>query len=129
MLGLLVLITAHLAGAVHGASFAGPHMSAVAAVSEHGAGDDDGSHMPDPGHDHESEGHIDHAAARPRMAVQDTADEPHHEGISLITPEATRATDVLAACSHPPRASAGSDGSSTLALHCVWRQTAYPLTG
>ncbi|MEU1596038.1 hypothetical protein ABZ468_25075 [Streptomyces sp. NPDC005708] len=119
MLGLLVLITAHLSGAVHGTSFASPHMSALAVISEHDA-DDDASHAPPP--DHKSGAHIDHVADRPRTALQDTAAEPDHESGSPAASPATMAPDICAAWCHLPQDSAAVQGSSTLALHCVWRQ-------
>jgi|GEM_PF-6685133 len=120
MLGLLVLITAHLSGAVHGASFAGPHMSAVAVISGHGAAEDR-SPAP-PAHDHKYEAHIDHAADRPRTASQDTAAEPDHESGSTATSPATRVADVRGAWRNLTHASTPVQGGCTLALHCIRRQ-------
>lgn len=121
MLGLLVLIIAHLSGAVHGASFAGPDMSAVAALSQHDV-DDDGSHSPRPEHDHKSGGHIGHAVDRPRTAVQDVAAETDHAGGLPVLSPAANATDARAAWRHLVCPFAAPDSDSTLALHCVWRQ-------
>ncbi|MDX3695658.1 hypothetical protein PV726_36125 [Streptomyces europaeiscabiei] len=68
LLGLVVILAAHLAGTVHGAAFEGPHLDMVVAVAHHDAYDDRGGHpSPHPEHDHEHEadGHADHAADRP----------------------------------------------------------------
>lgn len=120
LLGLLVLITAHLSGAVHGASFAGPHMSPVAVISEHGA-NSDGSDAP-PGHDHKSGAHIDHTADRPRTASQDTPSEPGHDSGSPAASPAAKVSDAGGGWRYLPHDFAAVQGSSTLELHCVWRQ-------
>jgi hypothetical protein len=122
-LGLVVLIAAHLAGAVHGSSFAGPHLSVTAvACSQGGAEAESGTLAPSPGHEHKADGHIDHAADRPRAAVDDTADEPDHDGIPLIPPAAPGSPAGHAAWQRPPGVPRSPDGRSTLTLHCVWRQ-------
>lgn len=124
VLGLVVLITAHLAGTVHSSLFEGPHVSTVAAVCAHHGTDGDGRFAPHPGHDHEADTHIDHAADRPRpVSADDTVLEPGFDGLAPI---AAVGGDGGAAPRDPPAAVTGSSyssyGRSTLVLHCVWRQ-------
>jgi hypothetical protein len=118
VLGLVLLITTHLAGAVHGSSFEGPHVDVVAATcAQHSP--DDGRFAPHPGHDHEADAHIDHAADRPRtVSADDTVLEPGSDGMAPIPAIGTGG----AAPRDPPTVTGSSYGRSTLVLHCVWRQ-------
>jgi len=121
VVGLVVLITAHLAGTVHSSLYEGPHVSPVAAVCVHHGADGDGRFAPDPGHDHEADTHIDHAADRPRtVSADDTVLEPGFDG---LVPTPAVGGGGAATPRDPPAAVTGSsDGRSTLVLHCVWRQ-------
>ncbi|WP_330308433.1 MULTISPECIES: hypothetical protein [unclassified Streptomyces] len=123
LLGLVVLIATHLAGAVHGASFGGPHMSIVATACPHRDADSHGGTMaPSPGHEHRTDGHIDHAADRPRAAADDAAADPDRDALSPIPSETPGSVAGQVAWRRPPGVSRAPDGSSTLAFHCVWRQ-------
>lgn len=137
LLGLVMLIVAHLSGTGHGASFTGPHVSAAVEVfshhdhHDHHEDADDGTLAPSlghdhpghdhPGHDHKGDGH-DHAADRPRAAVDDTVAEAEQDGLSPILPAAPGSSAGPAAWHRPPGVARSRDGPSTLALHCVWRQ-------
>ncbi|WP_275558207.1 hypothetical protein [Streptomyces sp. 5-6(2022)] len=122
LLGLVVLMAVHLAGAVHGAAFEGPDVRLAAVESAHSA-----RHTPPAGgheHEHEAHGHIDHAVDRPRGSAHpdDLGTGPADDGLELFPSRPVRP----AACpaGRPTGHSAGAaapQGRSTLALHCVWR--------
>ncbi|MEV8547802.1 hypothetical protein [Streptomyces sp. NPDC051572] len=122
LLGLVVLIAAHLAGSVHGSSFAGPYMSIAATTCHHHADAHGGTMAPSPGHDHRADGHIDHAADRPRAAADDTAAGPDHDALSPLPPAPPGSPAGQIALHRPSGVSRPPGGPSTLALHCVWRQ-------
>lgn len=121
-LGLVLLITAHLAGAVHASSFTGPPATVEAAAEAQPPADTGHDHEPAPAHRHSAGGHIDHAADRPRT----TADEAVAEcgqadpaagssgsaGFALMPAIWRRPSDT---------ADSRTDSTRTLALHCVWR--------
>ncbi|MEU7409105.1 hypothetical protein AB0B40_07220 [Streptomyces sp. NPDC042638] len=75
LVGLVLVVAAHLTGAVHACPFAGADPSAVVAGdvahTADGAGGT-GSTAPPPGHRHGADGHVDHTADRPRAALDDT---------------------------------------------------------
>ncbi|WP_326718444.1 MULTISPECIES: hypothetical protein [unclassified Streptomyces] len=129
VLGLVVLITVHLTSAVHGSSFEGPHVDAVTATCAQQSAGDDGRIAPPPGHDHKADGHIDHAADRPRtVSAGDTVLEPGSDGpapISAIGTGGAAPRDPPGVTTSPYGRSTLTTspyGRSTLALHCVWRQ-------
>ncbi|MCN9244083.1 hypothetical protein NGF19_25440 [Streptomyces sp. RY43-2] len=123
LLGLVMLVTAHLAGSIHAASFGGPH-SASADVdrSRPATADADHGFNPAPGHDHKADGHIDHAVDRPRDTVDGAVSEPGHDTPDTAPPTTARAEAAHAAWTLPPRLFPVPDGRATLALHCVLRQ-------
>ncbi|MGW3497964.1 hypothetical protein [Streptomyces sp. NPDC001020] len=123
LLGLVVFVTAHLAGTVHCSAFAGPHVGGIVDCSQLDADDDrDGPARP-PGHEHKADGHSDHVVDRPRAACDDAVAEPDHDVPSPVPVAA--AVGPLARpgtrCGAAGTARA-PDGPSTLALHCVRRQ-------
>ncbi|UXY30243.1 hypothetical protein [Streptomyces sp. HUAS TT20] len=107
---------------MHGASFEGPHIGALAVdVWEHAA--DAGRLAP-----HHADGHIDHAADRPRsVALDDRFLEPASHFLEpgtdclAVTPASAPGTGG-AAPRDPPGVSRSPYCCSALALHCVWRQ-------
>lgn len=142
LLGLVVLIAAHLAGTVHGPVFTGAHAGAGVSARAHSATGGSGplpehghghGHERDQNHEHDHEhshGHVDHAVDRPRALAQPhalTAQSPDASGLS---PSWSRLPAADARQSVPtgmaPEGSRGGprapDGRSALALHCVWRQ-------
>jgi hypothetical protein len=127
LLALVLLTVAHLAGTVHASSFEGPHVSVlVAAHEQHGTNGDDRKSAPHPGHDHEADDHIDHAADRPRsVSIDDTilGPCPGLDGLTLL-PVAGAGPAGTGGVSprDPPGIPRSSYGPSPLALHCVWRQ-------
>ncbi|ANP56811.1 hypothetical protein AVL59_26930 [Streptomyces griseochromogenes] len=122
LLGLVLLVTAHLAGAVHVSAVAGPPVSVEAAEIARPLHDAGRESEPAPEHQHRSGDHIDHAADRPRTAVDETIVEPGH---------ADPADSPFGAVDGPPSpavrcrpsgpAASGTDAPDTLALHCVRR--------
>ncbi|MFG2524916.1 hypothetical protein [Streptomyces sp. NPDC048527] len=65
LVGLVVLLAAHLAGTAHASAFAGPHVEPlVVACSHHDAQGAAKTVVPRPGHDHSADGHIDHGVDR-----------------------------------------------------------------
>ncbi|MFF4509328.1 hypothetical protein [Streptomyces sp. NPDC001401] len=124
LLALVVLITLHLAGSVHGASFEGPHLSlTVTERAQHDAGEDLGEPLPGcPTHHHHADGHIDHAADRPRTTSVDgigPASGPHGLApIPAVAPSFVRTEGSR----DPPRTHRSPYGRFALVLRCVWRQ-------
>lgn len=121
-LGLVLLIAAHLAGAVHASSFTGPHVAVEAAAQARPPADTGHDHEPAPAQRHSAGGHIDHAADRPRTtadgAVADCDQADPAAGScgsagSAVMPTSWDRPADAAACA--------TDGPRTLALHCVWR--------
>ncbi|MZE80609.1 hypothetical protein [Streptomyces xinghaiensis] len=152
LLGLVVLIAAHLAGHVHGPGFTGSrgqvgasscaHLTAWGSGTppepEHGDGQDHehdhGSHH-DHGSDHDqdqdhADGHVDHAVDRPRAVAPPhavTAWSPDVSGMSpypswLPAADAQQAPFSGSALEGSRGGPRAPDGRSALALHCVWRQ-------
>ncbi|MFE4413880.1 hypothetical protein [Streptomyces sp. NPDC056821] len=120
LLGLVLLVTAHLAGTVHASSFGRPHLNvAVVDCSQLETDDADHGSNPAPGHDRKADGHIDHAADRPRDTVGDTVIGP---GPDVAVPDTARAEAAHAAWAQLPDVPPVPDGRATLALHCVLRQ-------
>ncbi|WP_189295635.1 hypothetical protein [Streptomyces cinerochromogenes] len=125
LVGLVLVIAAHLSGAVHACTFAGP--DATAAVARHGAPvvaeggtDSGGSTVPPPPHRHAADGHADHTADRPRPALDDTGlgdetDQPLRPAVSN-----GRFTDT--ARHRPPGTSPSCGDGPSLAVVCVRRQ-------
>ncbi|MFI0805788.1 hypothetical protein [Streptomyces echinatus] len=75
LVGLVLVIAAHLTGAVHACSFAGADPSPVVAQDVPRTADaagEPGPQAPHPGHRHAADGHLDHTADRPRAALDDT---------------------------------------------------------
>uniref|UniRef100_UPI0015F08EC4 hypothetical protein n=1 Tax=Streptomyces sp. WELS2 TaxID=2749435 RepID=UPI0015F08EC4 len=98
LIGLVLVIAAHLAGSVHACSFAGRGPSAVAArEAAHPAGTADGTDPTGPPrHRHTADGHLDHTADRPRAALDDTGLDGEQHPPALPTTPRGRAT-------HPAR--------------------------
>ncbi|MEU3522707.1 hypothetical protein AB0E62_02315 [Streptomyces sp. NPDC038707] len=74
LVGLVLLITAHLTGSVHACSFAESGTSALSVrdvVRPADPADGAGPTGP-PRHRHTADGHLDHTADRPRAALDDT---------------------------------------------------------
>ncbi|MET8772343.1 hypothetical protein [Streptomyces sp. NPDC004658] len=127
LIGLVLVIAAHLTGAVHACSFAGPDPSALvpsALVTQDvrqvaDGADVTGSDGP-PQHRHAADGHADHTADRPRAALDDTAldDETHQP----LLPAGFRGHVTHTAGRRPPGAAPSCAGSTSLALVCVLRQ-------
>jgi hypothetical protein len=123
LLGLVLLVTAHLVGSVHTASFGGPHLAAASAEGDQPeTGDVDHGINPHPGHEHKADGHIDHAADRPRDAIDGTVIGPRHDAPDAAPPATARTEAAQAAWARPPDDFPTPDGRATLALHCVLRQ-------
>ncbi|MFD1658407.1 hypothetical protein ACFSL4_09330 [Streptomyces caeni] len=122
LLGLVVLITAHLAGAVHSSSFTGLPMTAVVAGCSGAGGDTDHGLTSVPGHDHKADGHIDHAADRPRDAVHGAVAGSGDEPPAAPSPTAGPGEAYAARARPPDTLLPVPHGSGTFALHCVWRQ-------
>ncbi|MFI9244796.1 hypothetical protein ACIGXF_19885 [Streptomyces sp. NPDC053086] len=75
LVGLVLVLAAHLTGAVHACPFAGAYPSAVVAWDvPHAADGADGTRptAPPPGPRHAADGHVGHTADRPRAALDDT---------------------------------------------------------
>ncbi|MDN3260238.1 hypothetical protein QWJ26_10535 [Streptomyces sp. CSDS2] len=74
LIGLVLVIAAHLTGSVHACSFAGSGPSAVAAgeVAQPADTADGANPTGPPRHRHTADGHLDHTADRPRAALDDT---------------------------------------------------------
>ncbi|MGW5677725.1 hypothetical protein ACWEV4_22005 [Streptomyces sp. NPDC003860] len=114
LVGLVVLVVAHLAGAVHRSGTTGPHLVVAAAPCHHEAA---GAFAP--GHEGDDGGeHIDHGVDRPR--AQD-ADAPAQG--AMEQPQSDAALDRVVHCG-PCRAapSEAVDGRTRLVRHCVLRQ-------
>lgn len=125
LLGLVLLITAHLSGAVHASSFTGPLVTVEAAASAQPPAGCDRDHDETPGHEHRAGDHIDHAADRPRTSVDETVVESAHADPAVSPPDSADTTLMPAVRDRPPSAVAcAADGRGALTLHCVWRQQA-----
>ncbi|MFH7338924.1 hypothetical protein [Streptomyces sp. KHY 26] len=120
LLGLVVLITAHLAGTVHSSAFTGPHVGGLADRFEISAHDSQDGPGPPPGHEHEMDGHTDHAVDRPRAAADDAVGKPEHDASALVPAAAPCPAGPAIRC--PNGIARAPDGPSTLTLHCVRRQ-------
>ncbi|MFE7979765.1 hypothetical protein [Streptomyces shenzhenensis] len=124
-LGLAVLVTAHIAGAVHSSSFAGPHLGVEVVAQVHpSVGVAHGPGQP-PGHRHDAEDHLDHAVDRPRSGPDAATAGPGHADPAIapaVMAAAASATFPDVPRTGPPHACPAADGPDTLALHCVWRQ-------
>ncbi|MEU5974920.1 hypothetical protein [Streptomyces sp. NPDC047315] len=109
LVGLAVLVVAHLAGAVHRSGSTGPHLTVAAAPCHHeAAGASAPAHEGDDGGEH-----IDHGFDRPRAADADAATAPQPD--AAIEPVARRGP-------YRPAPFRGADGRTTLVRHCVLRQ-------
>ncbi|MFD4476657.1 hypothetical protein ACFWPU_11160 [Streptomyces sp. NPDC058471] len=126
LFGLVLLITAHLSGGVHSATFAGPHAVVGAAAC---SGLEDETELPGiaggehrPGHDHHADSHFDHTVDRPRVGSGDTAAAPLDDPGTLQP--AAGATAFSFACPGGPRnrAPCVPSGRAALVLNCTWRQ-------
>ncbi|AEY93645.1 hypothetical protein SHJG_8380 [Streptomyces hygroscopicus subsp. jinggangensis 5008] len=122
LVGLVLVIAAHLSGAAHACSFAGPDPSALVTqdVRQVADGaDETGSNGP-PQHRHAADGHVDHTADRPRAALDDTAlDGETHQP---LLPAGLRGPLAHTARCRPPGVSPSCAHSSSLALVRVLRQ-------
>ncbi|WP_051370653.1 hypothetical protein [Streptomyces sp. 142MFCol3.1] len=119
LLGVVLIVVAHLAGAVHGAALAGTHTAFPVISHADGAEYTADGIKPSPGHDHTADGHVDHVADRPRTG--EIGPGPGHDG-----PDTPPATAVAPGAAHapgggPPRPLAAADRRGIRALHCVWR--------
>ncbi|MFF8881322.1 hypothetical protein [Streptomyces flaveolus] len=121
LLGLVLLVTAHLAGAVHMSSFAGPHVAVEVTTCSQPEADDGHGLGPAPGHHHHADAHIDHTVDRPRTAADDGIAGPCVGGPGEGLPSAADTAPAPADQERPGAAAGTADGHGTLALHCVWR--------
>ncbi|GHE12762.1 hypothetical protein GCM10010339_77440 [Streptomyces alanosinicus] len=121
-LGLVLLVTAHLTGAVHAASFAGSHLTVEVTARAQLPADAGHEDEPAPAHQHRAGDHIDHAADRPRTAADETVTEPGHTD-PADGPSGPAGVIPLPGVRCRPSATPVSTGDApgTLALHCVWR--------
>ncbi|MEU4930641.1 hypothetical protein AB0G54_29735 [Streptomyces yokosukanensis] len=120
--GLILLITAHLAGEVHAASFAGAHVTVEITVEARPRTDTGHHSAPAPEHQHGAKGHIDHAVDRPRTSAGITIAESGHADPLGNSPGSVAALSPRPARGRPYDIAAPSaDTSAVLALHCVWR--------
>ncbi|MFH9404143.1 hypothetical protein ACH4JS_30925 [Streptomyces sp. NPDC017638] len=122
LIGLVLVIAAHLTGAAQACSFAGPGPAAAparAAAHPADTGRDTGPTGP-PRHRHAADGHPDHTADRPRAALDDTglADETHPP----VLPALPRACPARSAGHKPPSPPRGRAGGPSLAAVRVLRQ-------
>jgi hypothetical protein len=121
-LGLVLLITAHLAGTVHASSFTGPHMTVEAATIAQPQADAGRGHEPAPTHRHSSGGHIDHAADRPRTTADEAVAECDQAGPPAGSSAAAGSAVMPTSWGRPvDTAASATGGSPAFALHCVWR--------
>ncbi|MET8562652.1 hypothetical protein ABZV75_19365 [Streptomyces flaveolus] len=122
LVGLVLMIAAHLTGAVHACAFAGPDPSVLVAQDVRqaaGGADETGSDGP-PQHRHAADGHVDHTADRPRAALDDTfLDGETHQP---LLPAGSRGHVTHTVRRAPPGAAPSCVNSSSLALVCVLRQ-------
>ncbi|GAA1707942.1 hypothetical protein [Streptomyces yatensis] len=121
LMGLVVLIAVHLAGAVHGAAFEGSHVGLDAVESSHATAPAAPAHGHEQEHEHEAHGHIDHAADRPRgpaRSPDDLGADPADDGLVLFPSLPESPVAYMAGLS---QGAAAPRGRFTLVLHCVWR--------
>ena len=127
LLGLVVIVAAHLTGTVHGSPFEGSPVSAVVTVgAQHRA--DGGPLAPAPWHEPKAEGHADHTADRPRtVSVGDTVLgpglDPGFDELALVPADAPVPVGARGAQEVPPGLKGPSPyGRSALVMHGVRRQ-------
>ncbi|WP_435223344.1 hypothetical protein [Streptomyces sp. Tue6028] len=119
LLGVVLIVVAHLAGAVHGAALAGTHTAFPVVPHADGEAHTADGIKPSPGHDQTADGHVDHVADRPRTG--ETGPGPGHDG-SHTPPSIAVAPGVAhASGGGPSRLLAAADRRGIRALHCVWR--------
>ncbi|MEU9154937.1 hypothetical protein AB0D59_31365 [Streptomyces sp. NPDC048417] len=118
----MLLVFAHLAGAVHGPAFTGPQWALpIASCARAECHTDDGAGHP-PERDHRADGHIDHAADRPRAVADDTVADPGQGGADATpAPSAAAGTARTVLWPRPTRHPAAAHHGRALAFHCVWR--------
>ncbi|WP_433453577.1 hypothetical protein ACQPXS_35635 [Streptomyces sp. CA-142005] len=125
LLGLVLLITVHLAGHTHGAAFEGRHVDVAGVKRAHDTDVDTGEALAGtPGHHHHHHpgAHIDHAVDRPRAVSADATDSaPVPDAVAAI-PVTVPAPVRVGTTRDPPPGPRSAYGRSALALHCVWRQ-------
>jgi hypothetical protein len=123
LLGLVLLVAAHLLGALHGPGFARHTPVAGSAVS-HAALVDAPHAVATPGpahhHDYGFDDSIEHAVDRLRAPADQAIDAPGDAGpftyeAAAVAVPAVSAAGTLGA--HGP-----SEAGSAHALHCIWRQ-------
>ncbi|MEU5083248.1 MULTISPECIES: hypothetical protein [Streptomyces] len=122
LIGLVLVIAAHLTGSVHACSFAGSGPSAVAAAEvAHPADTADGTDPTGPPrHRHTADGHLDHTADRPRAALDDTGLDGGQHPPALPAVPRGRATHP--GRRRPPGVPRGRADGPSLAAVCVLRQ-------
>ncbi|MGW0285413.1 hypothetical protein ACWDXT_20195 [Streptomyces sp. NPDC003236] len=121
LLGLVLLVTAHLAGSVHADSYAGPLMPVEVAVSTQATADAGHKGEPVPAHQHGAAGHIDHTADRPRTTGDETICEAGHADPAGDPTASSDATPLPVRCRPPDIPVRASSCPVTLALYCLWR--------
>ncbi|WP_427919108.1 hypothetical protein [Streptomyces sp. cg40] len=125
LLGLVLLITAHLSGHTHTAAFDGSHLNVPAVMCAQDTTVDLGESLTGaPVHHHHSDGHIDHASDRPRggtSADDGSTTGGHGRGGPALIPVAASDLARAGAPRDPPTV-LSPYGRSALALHCVRRQ-------
>ncbi|MFF8997700.1 hypothetical protein ACF1GW_00835 [Streptomyces achromogenes] len=122
LIGLVLVIAAHLTGSVHACSFAGSGPGAGAAREvAHPADTADGTDPTGPPrHRHPADGHLDHTADRPRAALDDTGLDGEQHPPAL--PAAPRGRRTHPGRCGPPGLPRDHAGGPSLAVICVLRQ-------
>ncbi|MFD9418775.1 hypothetical protein ACFWC9_29260 [Streptomyces goshikiensis] len=118
---LVFLVSVHLAGAAHSATFSGPHTTlAVDGLRRHAPQESaPPAFTGEPPHEHDTQGHIDHAVDRPRSAETSVVAVPVTAALLAAPSGQSFASGVSAGST---TCAAGPPGDAALALNCVWRQ-------
>lgn len=118
---LVFLVSVHLAGAAHSATFSGPHTIMAVDGPRHHAPQDSAwpAFTGEPPHEHDTLEHIDHAVDRPRSAETSVVAVPVMATLLAAPSGQSFASGVSAGSTARV---AGPPGDGALALNCVWRQ-------
>ncbi|WP_212913677.1 hypothetical protein [Streptomyces sp. TS71-3] len=120
VLGLVLLIAAHIGGAHHHATFDEPFTVVVACTPQEDGDHATGSVEHGPWHRHTAGAHVDHSMDRPRARDDAPATGGALAGHALPGPWNPGA--VAPADRRPRDVTESPPGRSVLALNCVWRQ-------
>jgi hypothetical protein len=124
MIGLVVLVIAHLAGTVHAATPAGSHLDVTITACSHEVQQPlHHAAAPHPAHHHPTgDGHVDHLADRPRVTGPDgpVAPGPDALPLTLLPPAVTLGLSHLGR--DPVDRPRAPHSAAARSLLCVWRQ-------